>query len=49
MLSRFLIAGAVLLGATCAAAQGPRIGFVNSARIESESAPFLREAEALKK
>ena len=48
MLPRWLVAGALMLGATCAAAQGTRIGYVNTARIESEAPQFVR-AEAMKK
>ena len=33
----------------CAAAQGTRIGYVNTARIESEAPQFVRAIEAMKK
>lgn len=49
MLPRWLVAGALMLGATCAAAQGTRIGYVNTARIESEAPQFVRAIEAMKK
>lgn len=44
-----LIAAALLLGASCAAAQPVKVGVVNTARIESESVPAIRAIEALKK
>src|SRR5262245_23505435 len=47
--SRWLLAGALLLGVSCATAQGTKIGYVNTARIESEAPQFVRAIEALKK
>ena len=44
-----VLAGALMLGVACAAAQGTRIGFVNTARIENEAPQFVRAIEALKK
>ena len=46
---RLLVAAALMLVATGAAAQGSRVGYVNSARIEAESVPAARALEALKK
>jgi outer membrane protein len=47
--SAWLVAGAWMLGAACAVAQGTKIGFVNTTRIENESPQFVRAIEALKK
>src|SRR5262245_4192718 len=48
-----LLAGLVLVTTLFAASsvfgQGTKIGFINSARIENESVPFQRAAEAMKK
>ena len=44
-----VLAGALMLGAACAAAQGTRIGYVNTARLESEAPQFVRALEAMKK
>lgn len=43
-----LFAGALMLAAACAAAQGVKIGYVDGFRIESESAQALRAVEELK-
>jgi len=47
--ARWLLAGALMLGTAFAAAQDTRIGYVNTARIENEAAPFVRAIEAMKK
>ncbi len=44
-----LYAGVLMLAAACAAAQDYKIGYVNTFRIENESAPALRALEGLKK
>lgn len=44
-----LIAAALLSGASCVAAQPVKVGFVDTIRIEKESAPSVRASEALKK
>lgn len=49
MLRRWLVAGALMLVAMCAAGQGTRIGYVNTVRVESEAPQFVRAIEALKK
>ena len=46
---RFLIAIALMLAGACATAQGTRIGYVNTARIENEAPQFVRAIEAMKK
>jgi len=44
-----LVACMLVLAAACAAAQSLKVGFVNTARIESESVQALRAIEAMKK
>src|SRR5262245_37010992 len=47
--SCWLLAGALMLSAACAAAQDMKIGYVNTSRIENEAPQFVRAIEALKK
>lgn len=44
-----IAAGALMLAAACAGAQSLKVGFVSTARIESESVPAVRALEAMKK
>ena len=44
-----LVSCMLVLAAACAAAQSPKVGFVNTARIESESVQGMRAIEAMKK
>src|SRR5687767_7777036 len=49
LLTRLLVAGALVLVAVPAAAQSTKVGFVNPVRVENEALPFVRAMEALKK
>ena len=49
MFSRVLVGGTLMLCAAGAAAQETKIGYVDTRRIESESVPFVRAMDALKK
>ena len=49
VLRRWLVAGALMLVAMCAAGQDTKVGYVNAGRVENEAPQFVRAIEALKK
>ena len=49
MTRRLLAACLLMLATTWSAAQEPRIAYIDTRRIETESAPFVRALEAMKK
>jgi len=49
MTHRLIAACLLMLATTWSTAQEPRIGYIDTRRIETESAPFVRALEAMKK